>query len=108
MLAMLDKGRMDAIYYVYPDVLALSLAATRTPMELECRVFHEFETPVYMAYSKKMSADRQKRLNAALREEKERNDFRTYIDSLLKSANVKNFRKVDAAAGDFAIVKAPK
>lgn len=108
MLTMLDKGRIDAIYYVYPEVLALSLAATNTPMELECRVFQEVEMPVYMGYSKKMSADSQRRLNAALREETERHDFRTYIDSLLKSAKIKNFRKVDAVASDFEIVKMPK
>jgi ABC-type amino acid transport substrate-binding protein len=108
MLTMLDKGRIDAIYYVYPEVLALSLAATNTPLHLECRVFQEFGMPVYMAYSKKMSADGQRRLNAALQDEKERHDFRTYIDSLLKSANVKHFHKVDAVARDFEIVKTAK
>lgn len=105
MLTMLEKGRIDAIYYVYPDVLALSLATTNTPMELECRVFQEFGMHVYMGFSKKLSADRQRRLNKALLEEKELHDFRTYIDSLLKYANVKNYRKVDAVARDFEIVK---
>lgn len=105
MLTMLEKGRIDAIYYVYPDVLALSLATTNTPLELECRVFQEFGMPVFMAFSKKLSAERQRRLNKALREEKEQHDFRSYIDSLLRSAGVKNFRKVDAVARDFEIVK---
>jgi ABC-type amino acid transport substrate-binding protein len=105
MLIMLDKGRIDAIYYVYPDILALSLAATNTPLELECRVFQEFGMHVYMAFSKKLPADRLKRLNAALREQKELLDFRTYIDGLLKSANIKNFRKVDAVVRDFEIIK---
>jgi hypothetical protein len=105
MLTMLDKGRIDAIYYVYPDVLALSLATTHSPLELECRVFQEFGMHVYMGFSKKLPADRQRRLNAALREEKELLDFRTYIDGLLKSVNVKNFRKLDAAARDFEIIK---
>lgn len=105
MLTMLDKGRIDAIYYVYPEVLALSLAATNTRLELECRVFQEFSMHVYLGISKKLPADRQRRLNEALRKEKALHDFRTYIDSLLRSANVKNFRKVDAVARDFEIVK---
>jgi hypothetical protein len=74
-------------------------------MELECRVFQEFGMHVYMGFSKKLPADGQRRLNTALREQKELLDFRTYIDSLLKSANVKNFRKVDAVVRDFEIVK---
>lgn len=108
MLTMLEKGRVDAVYYVYPEVLALSLAQTKSQMSLECHVFKELSTDVYMGYSKKMPAEKRKKLDEALVEQTASHDFRTYIDRFIKDANIRNLRKVDAAARDFELVKSPK
>ncbi len=108
MLTMLEKDRVDAIFYVYPEVLALSLAHTKTALQLECHVFKEFSMDVYMGYSKSMTAGIRKKLDAALVEQVKSHDFRTYIDSLLKEARIKNFHKIDAMVRDFELVKSPK
>ncbi len=63
---------------------------------------------VYMVYSKSMAADMRKKLDAALVQQVTSHDFRTYIDSLLKEARIKNFHKIDAMVRDFELVKSPK
>ncbi len=108
MLTMLEKDRVDAIFYVYPEVLALSLAQTKSDLKLECHVFKEFSMDVYMGYSKLMNIGMRRKLDAALVEQVSAHDFRTYINSLLKEARVKNFHKIDAMARDFELVKSPK
>jgi len=107
MLNMLEKDRTDAVFYVNPEVLALSLAQQKLPVNLECHILTDIASPVYMGFGNHLSADLKNKLNATILEKVSRANFSKYIETLFAGVKVKTFSRINVESKAFLFNKSP-
>ncbi len=92
MLVMLDKERIDAMFYVNPEILTLYLADMNSALSLDCYVFTDLPMHVYMAYGRNLSPATQKKLDASLMKAKSKRSFVAFMVGMLKKLDHSRLR----------------
>ncbi len=92
MLVMLDRERIDAMFYVNPEILTLYLTDMNSDLSLDCYVFTHLSMHVYMAYGKNLFLAVQKRLDASLMKAKSKRSFVDFMVAMLKKLDRRRLR----------------
>jgi hypothetical protein len=103
LLELLEKDRVDAIFYANPEILGLFQAELKGPLELECRLLEDANAAVYMAFSKSLPAHIEARLNSSLKKLKVRKDFARHLQNLLETIDVSHLKVLPGRSQAFEI-----